>query len=456
MPASITQSRWLQAILLAGGLAVFAALGVWLTTHWSSISASPPAESANILPANTDSFTRVDENTLTATADAVKRAAVKTAKVSKPEKPMALPPFQGNLALDINTMVQVRALFGGKVISLGQIEDPDETPSLRPIRQFDTVKGGALLATIWSKDLGEKKSEFVDALTQLHTDEKTLKRLEELYDKSGGTSERSPRDAEQTAKSDKVALEKAERTLRSWELSDSQINTLRTEADKLLLPDAKDPRKDFAEWAKVEIRAAHDGIILEKNINAGDIVDTSTLLFKIGDLSNLMVWMHLYEEDLRLLKELPRPTPWNVRLISQPVGKERESKPNGYLQTIGPVIDPLQRTALVTGKVANPNGELKIGQAVTATVEVPVEKDILIVPTEAVVEDGRRSVVLILTGDESQPRFTRKPVEVVRRFFDVIQVRWTKDGVQPNDLVVTAGALLLQDALEQMSVSNKK
>src|SRR5205814_745561 len=59
------------------------------------------------------------------------------------------------------------------------------------------------------------------------------------------------------------------------------------------------------DWAKVEIRAPLAGTVLEKNINVGDYVDTSTKLYDIADLTHLTVWANVYEEDLPALRALP-------------------------------------------------------------------------------------------------------------------------------------------------------
>ena len=54
----------------------------------------------------------------------------------------------------------------------------------------------------------------------------------------------------------------------------------------------------------IEVRSPLDGVILEKNIALGDLVDTNLDLFKIADLSRLRVMAHAYEEDLPLLDAL--------------------------------------------------------------------------------------------------------------------------------------------------------
>ena len=71
-------------------------------------------------------------------------------------------------------------------------------------------------------------------------------------------------------------------------------------------------------------------------------------LFKIGDLSHLVVWAHLYEEDLPLVQALPRPIRWTVTLPARPrVVFHGISRPSLARS------DPNQHTALVTGRVEN-------------------------------------------------------------------------------------------------------
>ena len=47
----------------------------------------------------------------------------------------------------------------------------------QPIAFGQHVRKGQVLAVIWSQDLGEKKSELIDGLSQLHLDEESLQRL---------------------------------------------------------------------------------------------------------------------------------------------------------------------------------------------------------------------------------------------------------------------------------------
>src|SRR5262249_40050398 len=155
-------------------------------------------------------------------------------------------------------------------------------------------------------------------------------------------------------------------------------------------------------WARVEVRSPQDGVILEKNVAQGDLVDTVTDLFKVADLSRLIFWAHAYEEDLPILQALPRGSPWTVRLPSRPGEPSR-----GELERVGEVIDPNQHTALVCGRVDNVSGQLRVGQFVTAEVELLPSPGEVEVPTTGLVEDGRASI-LFVQPDPSKPVFVRR------------------------------------------------
>src|SRR2546421_442752 len=83
----------------------------------------------------------------------------------------------GTVALDNERLARVHTRFAGEVMAVGTptghetTELPDEGSSAeRPLQVGDRVRKGQLLAVVWSKDLGEKKSELIDALSKLKFD----------------------------------------------------------------------------------------------------------------------------------------------------------------------------------------------------------------------------------------------------------------------------------------------
>jgi len=448
--------RWGKLVLggLFGILALGAAVvGVVLLDQHKQAHAEAGVAKAAVTASSAARPTRVGPDSLILPPEVVRSLDVRTAAVASQCRPRSLPPFAGTLALENDRLARARTRFAGEVIALGTPGDGETTQlasagsaAERALAVGDRVTRGQLLAVVWSKDLGEKKSELVDAVSKLKLHREVRDKLRKLYTE-GGTSERGVREAEQQVESDLIAVAKAEQTLRAWQLTDGQLNAIRAIADKVV--HSADGRVDDPAWARVEVRAPLDGVILEKNVNFGDVVDTTADLYRIADLSRLAVWAHVYEEDLPLLQgpNLPRPLPWVVRVPGR-----RDATYPGHLERIGDLIDPNQHTALVVGHVENVGGALRVGQYVTVTVDLPPSPDEVELPATAVVEDGRESVVFV-QPDAGRLHFVRRTVTVVRRFHDVVYVRTgsASDGsLRPGERVVTGGSVFLKDALADL------
>ena len=146
-------------------------------------------------------------------------------------EPLRLP---GSLGLDPNLLVPVHSRFPGEVARLATVDLPTMggKKTQRLIRYGDSVKQGQILAVVWSKDIGEKKSELVDALSRFDLDQRLLQRLSSL---KPGTiiPEKQLAKARRNVEADVIASEKAIRTLRSWRLTEEEIDAVKQEAAEL-------------------------------------------------------------------------------------------------------------------------------------------------------------------------------------------------------------------------------
>ena len=366
--------------------------------------------------------------------------------------------LSGSLFLDPNRLVRVHSRFAGEVVSLGTLATDGAVPS-RALRLGDRVTKGQLLAVIWSKDVGEKKSDLVNALSKQYLDEAQLKSLRTLG--KDVVAQRQVREAERERESDVIEVDRVERTLRSWRLTEAEIAVVRAEAEKIHRGDVSSDMNVDNSWAEVEVRSPFDGVILEKNIVAGDIVDTTLDLFKIADMNVLGVMANVYEEDLPKLEALvPAERRWSVQLKSQP-----DASPiDGTFDLIGSIVDPNQHTAAVMGWLDNRDGRLRAGQFITAAIELPVTDDEVMIPDTALVE-GADSGTVLVASDESARQVTRRKVALVARGPDVAYVRSVpcdadaKRGccaLQPGEWVVTTGAVELDGALDNALASAAK
>jgi cobalt-zinc-cadmium efflux system membrane fusion protein len=331
---------------------------------------------------------------------------------------------------------------------------------------------GDLLAVVWSRDLADKKAALIDATIDLRRDSARLKELEVLYFERGSISGATYYELQRTVQKDMSARNAAERILRVWKLSNKEIADLKKEAETIEA-DKRDPEVE-KEWARVEVRALNDGVIVEKNTHVGDWVDPAnygTPMYRIADLTKLQVWLNPAEEFLSSLqaflkKEKPAPLDWDIRLQSDP--KEPLS---GELLRIGTTIDQNQHTPLLVGLVDNPGDKLLIGQFVTAVIRVPLEDDVVEIPTNALNEDKGQSVVFVQgeSKDANKVEFTMRAVDVVHRFRDVVYVR-SKDAkppaettpdmlpvkaLQPGDRIVTESVVELTKVLRDLRSKEK-
>ena len=399
-----------------------------------------------------------DSSIIVLPQDVNERLGVKIGEIKKATESRRLE-LPGSLAPDTDYLVPVRCRFAGEVVELGRFPD-HEAPSptrFQTVRNSIQVHEGDLLAVVWSKDLGEKKNELIDALIKRRVDQKTLQSYEKLY-RDGNLPAKSLLDAQFNVQSDQNAIRKAESTLRAWQLTDEEIKGIYGEAD--LLAERIDKgevvrtKDEWKNWARVEIRAPFDGIILEKNITRGAIVDTSMCLFMIGDLSHLSVWAYAYEEDLPTLLALAKPIPWSIQIKNEP-----QTKPLvGTIREIRPIIDPNVHAALVKGQVDNPEGRLLSGQFISATVDIPPAPDELVIPTSALVEDGNESIVFI-QPTANEPRYALRRVHVLVRGRESVHVNAKVEArdrskpvapLQPGDRIVIAGALEMWAAMKDL------
>src|SRR5207237_8246990 len=153
--------------------------------------------------------------------------------------------------------------FTGEVIDPGYVNTPNGHPSaaaaeVQSLRPEDRVAKGQVVAVLWSKELGEKKSELVDALSQMFVDQKILNALKAV---EASVPPRSIIEQEAKVAMDRNAVLRVERTLRVWRVEPEEIEDVKKEAERLYKQrDAGLPVKE-REWARVEIKAPFAGTV---------------------------------------------------------------------------------------------------------------------------------------------------------------------------------------------------
>jgi cobalt-zinc-cadmium efflux system membrane fusion protein len=361
---------------------------------------------------------------------------VEIVRVPTETRPLVL---YGSTALDPTRLMRIRARFApAEVISIGKVEEPGAGKTIsRELRPGDRVKKGDILGVFFSVDVGSKKNDLLDALVQLILDQEILDRMEKGL---GSVPETLYLTQVRAVQGDRNNINRALNNLKVWNIPQDEIDALHEEARKISAdknawfktPAGRwfkgekgkvDPEKEKeSPWGRVTLRAPFDGIIVERNIVPGEmVVDNTVNLFQIAQVHRMLVVANAPEDELPNLNALTFPQrKWTVKTV----GVRGAGELPGPIEEVGYLIDPNQHTAVIKGYIDNPGEQIRSGQFVSCTVQIPPPGDIVEIPLEAVVEDGQMCVVFV-QSDPQKHHYTMRRVQLVHRFEKVAFVRST-------------------------------
>jgi membrane fusion protein, copper/silver efflux system len=109
----------------------------------------------------------------------------------------------------------------------------------------------------------------------------------------------------------------------------------------------------------------------------------------------------------------------------------------GMVGAILPEVNPATRTLKARVELANPSGQLVPGMFATISFTSAAREDVLLVPTEAVIQTGTRSVVMVAQGDG---KFVTVDVEIGTETNSQTEIR---KGLEVGQKVVISGQFLI-------------
>lgn len=202
--------------------------------------------------------------------------------------------------------------------------------------------------------------------------------------------------------------------LRNWDISDEQIKALAHSGS------AK---------RTLTFRAPAAGIVTEKKAIQGMRFMPGDVLYQIADTSSVWVQADVFEQDIAAVGLGQKA---KIRISAYP-GEVFE----GRIAYVYPTLKAETRTVPVRIELANPKGKLK--PAMFAEVDIPVAgaSPVISVPTSAVIDSGKRQVVIVQLGEG---RFEPRPVKLGARGSEFVQVL---DGVSEGEMVVSSANFLI-------------
>jgi Cu(I)/Ag(I) efflux system membrane fusion protein len=230
------------------------------------------------------------------------------------------------------------------------------------------------------------------------------------------------------------------------QLADAARNRLRL----LGVPDAEIARveRDGKASARITVTAPQGGIVWEIGARDGMAVMPGTTLFKIAGIGS--VWV---------IADVPEAQSAQVR-VGAPVEARATAYPDrafkGTVAALLPEVNAQTRSVRARIVLANPGGVLKPGMFATVAFGGPAAASAVLVPSEAVINTGKRSVVIV---DAGEGRFTPVEVTVGREAGDVTEIA---RGLDAGQRIVVSGQFLvdseasLKGALTRIAASGEQ
>lgn len=180
----------------------------------------------------------------------------------------------------------------------------------------------------------------------------------------------------------------------------------------------------------IAVRAPADGVVIEKPVQEGMRIEAGQALFKTADLSEMWLIADVQEQDLGAIRAGEKA---QARFVAFP-----EKSGEGTVEFIYPSLAAETRTARVRIVIPNPDAALRAAMYASVEIAVPAaDQPSLAVPVSAVIDSGKRQVVLI---DRGEGRFEPRPVRLGTQAGDWIAVI---EGVKAGERVVTAANFLI-------------
>ncbi len=185
------------------------------------------------------------------------------------------------------------------------------------------------------------------------------------------------------------------------------------------------------------------GVVTHLMVREGMEVSPNQNLYTIADLSRVWVYADVYEYEL----------PWvgvgqkAVAELSYLQGREFE----GTVTYVYPYLDPKTRTARVRLEMDNPEIVLKPNMFANVRIETETRNNTLVVPDEAVLRSGRRTLVILALGrGRFEPREVTLGLDSGDGWLEI------REGLREGETIVTSGQFLidsesrLREAMQKM------
>jgi cobalt-zinc-cadmium efflux system membrane fusion protein len=287
----------------------------------------------------------------------------------------------------------------------------------------DRVRKGQQLMLIEGLEIGEIKAAFIKAKAHLRFAEAAARRQRLLNEQNIG-SDKALLEAEAELQKARAEFTAEDRKIHSVGLTDSDV-------EKFVEDDSEDVSSHVG--GLLPIRAPLDGIVAERNVVQGQLVEATSNAFRIIDTGVLWADGQMRERDLQS-RAVGGPATLTITALPE------RSFP-GTVVFVSPVVDPQTRTVTVRAVIPNPGGLLKPNMFGELSLGTGPVRKALMIPENAVARDNDSAYVFVGVNDTL---FARRRVHLGSTDNGEVEVT---NGIDEGERVVANGSFLLKSEL---------
>lgn len=263
----------------------------------------------------------------------------------------------GRIDFDEQRLARIGATITGRVIEIDAVLG-------------QTVKKGEVLARLNSSELSTQQLAYLRARAELELNRRNAERAKALFD------------------ADVIAAAELQRRQSEYQISVAEARAAADQLQLLGVTPAAIERlgKHGAVNSLTPVVATLSGVVVERKLAQGQVVQPADALFVVADLSNLWAVAQVPEQQVSQVK-----AGQSVSIEVPALGNE---KLLGKLIYVGQTIDPETRTVLVRTALDNSDGRLKPAMLASMLIEAkPVDR--LVIPASAIVRESDMDHVFV-------------------------------------------------------------
>jgi len=298
------------------------------------------------------------------------------------------------------------------------------------------VHKGEVLALVDAAEVGQAKAELLTAAAQRDLRAQTTRRVEQLAPQKI-IAEADVQEAQASLREAEIRVFNARQALINLGLTTAvDTDDIPNERELHLLGLPEEVRASLESGSPsaniVPLVAPLDGVVVQCEVVAGEVIEASRPLFAIADTRKM--WLTI---------DVPQ-TYISRAALGQPVRfrpERSDDTVHGKIAWISTAVDDQTRTVKVRADVDNPDGRLLASSFGNAQITVRESPNAIAVPNEAIQWEGCCHIVFVRLTDDI---FQTRKVRLGSRDTHYTEVF---AGLLPGEVVATAGSHVLKSEI---------